>query len=158
MAYTLFYGGVFSNWHQSDFTWKDIVFTCGEQYMMFRKALLFKDTDSCMKILKTIDPKEQKALGRKVKNYDDATWAAIREDVMVEGLFEKFNQNRKLKAKLLATGDTTLAEASKWDCVWGIGLTAEDPLAQDMKNWRGQNLLGNVLMRVRDQLNTPIEL
>lgn len=152
--YTLFWQNrsPFSNWYPSKFTWNGINFTRGEQYMMYMKAMAFGDAAIAAKILATDNPREQKDLGRAVSGYVDATWAAIREDVMVDGLFEKFNQNPLLKEVLLATGDTIIAEASPYDLIWGIGYTEDHPNAWDQSKWRGQNLLGKVLMRVRDEL------
>jgi len=45
-----------------------------------------------------------------------------------------------------------LAEASPTDTRWGIGMKSTDPGAHNPSNWKGQNLLGMVLMRVREQL------
>lgn len=39
-----------------------------------------------------------------------------------------------------------------FDAVWGIGLAADDPRAQDPEQWPGRNLLGFALMRVRAEL------
>lgn len=142
----------FSNWYPSKFTHNNISFTRGEQYMMYRKAILFGDTAVAGAILLTDNPAEQKDLGRMVSNYDDATWAAVRVDIMIEGLFEKFNQNTKLKDALLATGNTIMVEASPYDLIWGIGYEGDHPNATDPSKWRGQNLLGIVLMNVRDRL------
>ena len=36
------------------------------------------------------------------------------------------------------------------DQIWSCGLAENDPLILDPKNWTGQNLLGKVLMEVRD--------
>ena len=36
--------------------------------------------------------------------------------------------------------------------IWGIGLGPNDPKAWDVSTWEGQNLLGKVLMQVRDEL------
>ena len=143
----------FSNWYPSIFTHNGIKFSRGEQYMMYRKAILFGDTNIAHAILLTGNPKEQKDLGRMVANYDDDTWAAQRVDIMVEGLYEKFNQNPKLREALLSTGDTILVEASPVDKIWGIGLAEDHPDATNPDKWRGQNLLGITLMRVRDKLN-----
>ena len=71
---------------------------------------------------------------------------------MVEGLFEKFNQNPQLKQALLETRGTEMVEASPYDRIWGIGLAASDPRAQEKNTWLGQNLLGKVLDIVRDRL------
>lgn len=142
----------FSNWYPSVFVHDDIIFTRGEQYMMYRKAIMFNDASIAETILLTDNPQEQKDLGRMVANYDDDRWSASRVDIMVEGLFEKFNQNAKLRDALLSTGDTVMAEASPYDLIWGIGLTEDDPRALDQSKWRGENLLGVVLMRVRDAI------
>jgi ribA/ribD-fused uncharacterized protein len=142
----------FSNWYPSIFTHNGITFSRGEQYMMYRKAMMFGDVNIAHAILLTGNPKEQKDLGRMVSNYDDAAWSDKRVEIMVEGLFEKFNQNPLLKEALLNTGDTIIVEASPVDRVWGIGLAEDDPRAIDQKQWRGQNLLGITLMKVRDDI------
>jgi len=62
----------------------------------------------------------------------------------------QFSQNSYLKTILLETAGTVLAEASPNDTKWGIGYPADDPRAKRRKLWRGTNLLGQVLMEVRD--------
>lgn len=142
----------FSNWYPSIFTHKNITYSRGEQYMMYQKAIMFGDINVAQAILLTNNPKEQKDLGRMVANYDEIVWSDKRVEIMVEGLFEKFNQNPILKEILLNTGDTIIAEASPYDRIWGIGLTEDDPRAKDQKQWPGQNLLGITLMKVRDAI------
>ena len=142
----------FSNWYPSVFEHSGITFTRGEQYMMYRKAITFGDTSTARIILATDNPMEHKDLGRQVSNYDDAVWAAIRFDIMVEGLYAKFDQNPKLKAALLTTVGTELVEASPYDLIWGIGFKEDHPSAQNKSEWRGQNLLGKVLDKVRDKI------
>ncbi len=142
----------FSNWYPSIFTHNGITFSRGEQYMMYQKAIMFGDINTAHAILLTGNPKEQKDLGRMVSNYNDAVWSAKRVEIMVEGLFEKFNQNPLLKEALLNTGDTIIVEASPVDRIWGIGLAEDDPRALDQSKWLGQNLLGITLMQVRDAI------
>ncbi len=55
-------------------------------------------------------------------------------------------------ASAWAAGRRVLVEASPLDRIWGIGLAADDPRAGDPYRWRGLNLLGFALMRVREQL------
>ena len=124
--------------------------------MMYQKAIMFGDVNIANAILLTDNPKEQKDLGRMVVGYNDALWAAKRVEIMVNGLFEKFNQNNTLKDALVKTGDTIIAEASPVDRIWGIGLPEDDPRALDQSKWLGQNLLGIVLMKVRDAINSEI--
>lgn len=151
----LFYGtsDCFSNWHRSYFTCviegADVAFNTSEQYMMYQKAKLFGDYDTLAKIMATKDPREQKRLGREVKDYNDARWKAVARDLMVPGLLAKFEQNPLMGQVLMSTGDRIIVEASPTDKLWGVGLTENDPLILDPANWQGTNWLGEVLMRTR---------
>lgn len=144
--------GCFSNWYLSDFCVKGIRFSSMEQYMMYQKAVLFQDTETAEEILQTTDVGKIKALGRLVKNYEDAIWSGMRQIIVYQGLFEKFRQNDDLKQKLLATQDSVLAECAVQDKIWGIGLSMKDERRFDRKEWQGQNLLGFSLMCVRTAL------
>ena len=64
----------------------------------------------------------------------------------------QFSQNPSLKKILFDTAGTTLAEASPVDRKWGIGLAADSSFANDRSTWRGENLLGQALTEVRDEL------
>lgn len=117
--------------------------------MMWSKAKLFNDNDVAEKILKTRDPKTQKALGREVKGFDAKIWDLKKLEIVVQGNIYKFSQNLDLKKQLLDTGSKTLVEGSPYDKVWGVGLKWDDPKILDDKNWQGENLLGIALMEVR---------
>jgi ribA/ribD-fused uncharacterized protein len=151
--YVLFWHGPFSQWHPSEFKVDGITYNCAEQYMMAEKARLFGDSKSRGKIMKSNSPREQKALGRQVSNFDKGKWESVAREIVFKGNMAKFSQNKDLKEKLLATGDKTLVEASPYDKVWGIGLSANDPNATKPGNWKGTNWLGEVLMRVRKELS-----
>ena len=151
--FVLFWSGPFSQWYPSPFTIDGVKYNYAEQYMMAAKALLFKDHSSRKKIMKTNSPREQKALGRKVENFDQGKWNSVAREVVFKGNMAKFSQNADLKKELLSTGTKILVEASPYDKVWGIGLAADDPNALRPKNWRGKNWLGQVLMRVRAEIS-----
>ena len=144
--------GFLSNWYMSDFTVDGVSFSSMEQYMMYQKAVVFKDKDIASKILKTDDVKRVKEYGRQVSNYNDTVWNGMRQITIYKGLLEKFKQNEKLKKALLDTGADVLAECAVSDKIWGIGLSMKDSNKNDIKAWRGQNLLGFALMLVRDEL------
>lgn len=152
--YTFFFteASPFSQWYRCRFEAGGHAFNCAEQYMMHGKALLFDDAEVAAKILKADHPRQHKALGRKVKRFDDKVWKRERETIVMAGNRAKFTQNPELLELLLETAGTTLVEASPYDRIWGIGLAATDPRAQDSAQWRGQNLLGKILTALRDEL------
>ena len=102
--------------------------------------------------METNDPKQIKALGRKVKNFDGEIWRKLRYSVVLNGNYYKFAQNKNMRDILLATEDKILVEASPLDTIWGIGYAKNSPAATDPKAWRGLNLLGFALMEVRDEI------
>ena len=142
--------GYLSNWYKSSFVIEDITFSSIEQYMMHRKAVLFGDTEIAGRILGTDNPAKIKALGREVKNYNDTIWSGMRQIIVFEGLYAKFEQNSKLRGMLLSTEDAILAECAMNDKIWGIGLSIYDKRRFEMSEWKGQNLLGFSLMCIRD--------
>lgn len=141
-----------SQWFPSRFTVDGVTFSCCEQYMMAEKARMFGDEASYRLIMASDSPSFQKAQGRKVQGFIKAEWDAACEDVVYRGNLAKFSQSRDLKEALLETGDLVLAEAAHYDKIWGIGVSVTDPRAAIQSQWPGKNLLGKVLMRVRDAL------
>lgn len=141
--------GYLSNWYRSPFMLDGISFTSAEQYIMYRKCIIFGDTASANLILKTDDPAKQQDIGRKTEKYIDNVWKGMRQAVAISGLLAKFTQNEDLKKQLLDTGDAVLVECAHHDKDWacGIGLDNDDRFCAD--KWRGQNILGFALMEVR---------
>ena len=144
--------GYLSNWYLSEFKIDSIKFSSMEQYMMYKKAIVFDDTEIAKEILETTDVSKIKALGRQVSNYNDTYWNGVRQIIIYKGLLEKFSRNEDLKKRLLNTGNDILAECAVQDKIWGIGLSMKDVNRWDMEKWRGQNLLGFALMMVREDL------
>ncbi len=148
----MFWGGPFSQWYPSLFEVEGIEYNCTEQYMMAKKAELFGDEEALLKIMESSHPREQKRIGRAVKNFVAERWNAVSRDVVFRGNMAKFTQNPDLRKYMLGTGDQEIVEASPEDVIWGIGLSADDPDAQDKTKWKGTNWLGEVLMSVRDTI------
>ena len=142
----------FSQWWKSDFWHDGERFSCMEQCMMLGKAKLFRDNTVIEQIKTSTDPKEIKALGRTVQNFDGKIWDTFKYPLVLTGNYNKFVQNAELRNFLLSTGDNILVEASPYDREWGIGLSADDPRAKDPQQWQGKNLLGFALMEVRDEI------
>lgn len=144
--------GYLSNWFLSDFEKDGVHFSSMEQYMMYQKAVLFKDSEIALQIMSTSDVGKIKAFGRSVRNYEETVWNGVRQIIIYEGLIEKFAQNNELRELLLATQQHILAECAVQDRIWGIGLSMKDENRFDMSKWNGQNLLGFSLMKVREQM------
>jgi len=150
--YVFFWNSELSNWFPVKFRYKNITFFNSEQAFMWEKAVYFGDIETANLILKTSNPRDNKALGRKIKDFDANKWLIAGYPIMIAVNMAKFGQNSRLKSVLLSTGDKTIVEASEHDIVWGVGLHWSDDRVLDEKNWRGQNLLGKALMCVRDEI------
>ena len=125
--------GCFSQWFSSTFAalapasaGEDAVtltFRTAEQYMMYHKAILFKDQKIADEILREANPRKQKTLGRRVRGFDEEIWNKHREKIVEEGNWWKFTQSKKgeLKSLLLETEERELVEVCAVDCLCGSG-------------------------------------
>lgn len=142
----------FSQWWEQTFEVDGHSYPSAEHWMMAGKARLFKDSAILEQIYSADSPGAAKALGRKVKNFDPATWEAHRYGIVCQGNLHKFQQHESLKNYLLNTNDRILVEASPVDPIWGIGMAATEDQITNPHSWKGLNLLGFALMEVRDLL------
>jgi len=75
---------------------------------------------------------------RSKKIKDD--WEQIKVEVMTQAVRAKFTQHADLRAMLLGTGEATLVEHTSNDAYWGDG-----------GDGSGKNMLGQILMKIRDE-------
>lgn len=141
-----------SQWYESPFEVEGITYPTAEHWMMAGKARLFEDAEHLEQILASDHPAQAKKLGRQVRNFDSQVWDEHRFDIVVEGNRHKFGQHEALADFLRQSHERVIVEASPVDAIWGIGLAKDDPRAHDPTQWEGHNLLGFVLMEVRDEL------
>lgn len=93
-----------------------------------------------MKLFLNITPVEAKILGNTITKRGD--WDLVKLNIMETLVYQKFSKNEKLKFLLLMTGNEKLIERNQYgDTFWGVC------------NGTGENHLGKILMRVRQQLN-----
>jgi ribA/ribD-fused uncharacterized protein len=148
----IFYFGpqsVFSHWYKSEFSIDKKKFSCVEQYIMYKKAMLFDDDETANKILRSTNPARHRYLGRRVKGFDKPTWQCCRLRLAIKANLAKFEQDNNLKKILLETGTWHFAEASPYDRNWGIGLSLSNQKIHDQRNWRGKNLCGIALEQAK---------
>jgi ribA/ribD-fused uncharacterized protein len=149
----LFFRGPFSQFHPSNFTIDGRDYVCAEQHMHAEKARLFGDVAMAERIMRSDSPHEHKLMGGRVAGFEQEAWDTHKIAIVTAGNLAKFGQNTGLRRRLLDTGGAILAEANAKDFIWGIGLAEDDPAALDPANWEGQNLLGEILMAVREELS-----
>ncbi|MFS2035384.1 NADAR family protein [Polaromonas sp. CT11-55] len=139
----------FSQWYGAPFVVDGQLYPTAEHFMMAEKALLFGDQETRAKVLQATNPGAAKALGRQVRDFNEALWLEHRFSIVLRANEAKFAQNSELRQFLQKTGDRILVEASPVDRVWGIGLTQDDEKVNNPNQWEGLNLLGFALMQVR---------
>ena len=153
---TAFYSkySVLSNHHPCRFTVNGESYSSMEQFLFIQIAELFGDQQLIHKISSEHDPVIIKRLAKKVKNFDKSVWKRDIGKILHDGLLKKFMQNPELGAFLISTGDTIIVEASKYAKEYGIGLSLGDKKLWDRKQWKGNNLMGQALMKVRSELKS----
>lgn len=156
-GFVLFFGGYFSQWYTHKMTIDGVEYNCCEQYMMAEKARTFGDAEALEAIMKSDNPKHQKAYGRAVKNFNPHIWDKMAQEVVFRANLAKFS-DPKLKEYLMSFGNEEIVEASPYDKIWGIGLGEDDPDALDKTKWQGTNFLGESIMRVREALRSINEI
>jgi len=115
------------------------VFTSVEHGYQYSKCVTQEDKD---RMFATTKPGDLKRLGRKIKVRPDLN--DVKLEIM-EGLVRQKFQDPVLREKLISTGTEELQEGNRWgDEFWGISF----------KTGKGENHLGKILMKVRDELRS----
>ena len=111
------------------------IYATNEHFFQANKATTEEGHE---KIRKAKSPGDAKMKGQVVDLVKD--WEEIKLGVMKRGLEVKFS-NKKLRKKLLKTGNQELIEGNTWhDTTWGVC------------NGVGKNWLGKLLMALREDL------
>ena len=144
-----------SNFYKENFEYKGHTFERSEQAFMWQKAIYFGDYDIANEILKTTHkhPKHAKALGRKVKNFNDDAWNKVRYSIMKDVVTHKVNQSQAIQNFIKQHKDKIFVEASPFDAIWGVKMSENDPNIEDPTKWKGQNLLGEVYNELKKEIN-----
>lgn len=150
--YVFFCKGILGNWARTPMKYNGYDFFSSEQLFMYLKAKLFLDEDSAEKILKCKTSKEAKDLGRGVKNFKSDTWDLWKYQIMYKALSVKAEYCQEFKDLLIQYKDKYFVECNPHDTIWAIGLSEDNDQILDPKNWKGKNLLGEVLTELANKL------
>ena len=84
-THVYFWNGIYSNWDNCHFNdpIAGLKFENTEQAFMWYKADCFNDDETKKLVAKTPNPKEVKALGRKIASYNEEVWVDRRFNYMV---------------------------------------------------------------------------
>jgi N-glycosidase YbiA len=130
--------GCFSNFSRHSVRLKGKVWPTSEHYFQAQK---FAGTAHEGEILRAKSPTVAARMGRSRQRPLRPDWESVKDSVMREAVYAKFSQHDDLKTILLGTGDAVLVEHTERDSYWGDG-----------GDGSGRNMLGRILMEVRDRL------
>lgn len=114
-----------------------LIFDCTENAYQAAKT----NDIELKKQISTMNPYDVVEMAKSGQIPPKENWNEIKLEVMYYLVFQKFNNNKELKQMLIDTQDALLEEGNTWDdTFWGIC------------NGVGQNHLGKILMKVRDEI------
>lgn len=135
-----------SNFYPAEICWGIMDFPSVEHAYVFAKL------GCSSKDIKKMSAGEAKKFGRdefkRTSEKHKRAWLHKRKDIMHTLINIKFSANNPdLRQKLLDTGSMYIQEGNWWgDKFWGV----------DLKTGKGQNNLGKIIMRVRDEIRKEI--
>lgn len=127
--------GYLANYSDHGFYKDGIYYKTVEHFYQSKK---FLNLELQNKIIEAKTPKEASNIGRNRNNKLRDNWSNIKQDIMLEGILEKFRQNKDILIKLLNTGSEKLVEHTVDEYYWGCG-----------KDKSGENNFGKLLEKAR---------
>lgn len=133
--------GFMSNFYPARFTYNGYLFRTSEHFYQANK--FEPGSEAFEMIVRQNSPMIAARVGRKKSLPLRPDWNEVKVEIMRAALFLKFSTNKDLADKLIATGDAEIVEKSSRDYFWGCG-----------KDGSGQNMLGKLLVELREILKT----
>lgn len=130
--------GAFSNFAPFPITLDGDRWPTSEHYFQAQK---FENRDYREKIRKSNSPMQAARLGRDRKQKLRRDWESVKVGIMRAAVLAKFSQHEELQELLLSTGEAKIVEHTDNDDDWGDG-----------GDGSGKNMLGRILMQVRETL------
>jgi ribA/ribD-fused uncharacterized protein len=130
--------GCFSNFAAYTIELDGKVWPTSEHYFQAQK---FAGTEFEEEIRRVRSPMVAARMGRDRGKPLRADWERVKDEVMRRAVLAKFTQHAELRDKLLKTGEAVLVEHTRNDSYWGDG-----------GDGRGRNMLGQILVSIREEL------
>jgi ribA/ribD-fused uncharacterized protein len=130
--------GYFSNFSAHPVRLKGRTWPTSEHYFQAQK---FAGTPYEEDIRQANSPMIAARMGRSRKHPLRRDWEGVKDAIMREAVLAKFTQHDDIRAALLATGGVEIVEHTTNDSYWGDG-----------GDGTGRNVLGRILMSVREEL------
>ncbi len=130
--------GCFSNFSHYSFNLDGKKWMTSEHYFQAQK---FCGTKYEEKIRLLDNPMKAAKMGRNRALPLRKDWEEVKDDIMRKAVFAKFSQNKEIRDVLISTGKENIVEETINDYYWGCG-----------RNGLGKNMLGYILMEVREKL------
>ena len=130
--------GCFSNFAPYPVRMDGKVWPTSEHYFQAQK---FKDAKHRESIRQTKSPMIAARMGRDRKKPLRRDWESVKVGIMRDVVRAKFSQHDDIRQVLLSTGNAKIVEHTENDSYWGDG-----------GDGSGKNVLGRILMEVREEL------
>ena len=130
--------GCFSNFAAYPIKLEGKTWPTSEHYFQAQKFVDPKDAEAIRDVK---SPMVAATMGRDRKKKIRRDWDSAKDEIMYCAIRAKFSQHADIRETLLATGDAKLIEHTANDNYWADG-----------GDGNGKNMLGILLMRLRDEL------
>lgn len=130
--------GCFSNFYKYPITVNGITWMTSEHYFQAQK---FAGTIHEEEIWQASSAMRAAKMGRDPNRPLRKDWEKVKDSIMCSTVLEKVRQHKDIREILLSTGDSLLIEHTTNDSYWG-----------DNGDGTGKNMLGRILMDIREGL------
>lgn len=132
--------GCFSNFSPHPIVLKEKTWPTSEHYFQAQK---FSGAPDEEEVRQAKSPMVAARMGRSRQRPLRPDWESVKDQIMHEAVLAKFTQHEDLREILLGTGESHVVEHTENDRYWGDG-----------GDGRGKNMLGQILMRIREELRS----
>lgn len=125
----------------------NVTYTNTVQAVLHRLALMYNDNSLAKAILLAETPGYAEELGMKLRT--NAHFHTHVEKITHDVYYYRLKGSQMLRNHLSNTTDKQVIMGYNNSTIWGVGFDWQDDSFWDFASWKGDNLIGNVLMKLR---------